>query len=110
MALDVGFEVVSSEALPNMVKGGYENWTERVQAKAQQLAGGPSASQEVLKEKRVEARDQFYRGLVDEFKGQYPVFTQNRLGNDLQPERPVVKALATQAGVVVVLRKPVLQQ
>ncbi|KAK5041885.1 hypothetical protein LTR84_002005 [Exophiala bonariae] len=109
MALELGFEVVSSEALPNMVKGGYENWTDRVQAKAQQLAGGLSVSQEALKEKRMVARDQLYQGLVEEFKAQHPAFTQNRLGNDLQPERPVVKAIATQAGVVVVLRKPVLQ-
>ncbi|KAK5041879.1 hypothetical protein LTR84_002337 [Exophiala bonariae] len=109
MALELGFEVVSSEALPNMVKGGYENWTDHIQAKAQQLAGGLSMSQEVLKEKRIVARDQLYRGLVEEFKAQHPTFTQYRLGNDLQPERPVVKVIASMAGVVVVLRKPVLQ-
>jgi hypothetical protein len=109
MALDLGFEVVSLEALPNLEKGGYENWTNRIQARAQQLAGA-SASQEVLKEKRIVARDELYRGLVDEFKAQNPVFTQNRLGNDLQPEQPVVKVFPSQAGVVVVLRKPVPQQ
>lgn len=110
MALNLGFELVSCDALPDMIKGGYDNWTDRIQTKAQQLAGSPSASREVLKEKRIEARDQLYKSLVEEFKGEYPAFAQSRLTNDGQLEVPQVKALVAEAGVLAVLRRPVFEE